>query len=153
MTAILLTKTAGGALAPVNQQAIDLIATLKLGAGVTATFRRHRNHERHRKFFALLNLAFDAWEPDARHYKGAAIAKNFDQFRKDITVLAGHCERVITLDGETRLAARSISFASMGQAEFDALYDSVVAVVLEKVLTGYSRSTLENTLDHMLGFT
>src|SRR5471030_315127 len=69
MTDIVLMKVAGGALAPVDQQAVNYITKLKLGAAVTATVRRHRNPAFHRKFFALLNLAFESWEPVDNTYK------------------------------------------------------------------------------------
>ena len=153
MTDIVLTKTAGGALMPADQQAVDFIAKLKLGAGVTATVKQQRNPKHHRKFFALLNLAFEAWEPEALEYKGERVGKNFDQFRNDLVVLAGHYEMAVNMRGEVRLTAKSISFGSMAQAEFDALYSSVVNVVLAKILTRYTRDDLDNVINQLLSFT
>jgi ribosomal protein S10 len=152
MTSIVLAKAAGGALVPLDQQAIDFLAKLKLGAGVTVEIKRHRNPAFHRKFFALLNIAFDAWEPVEATYKGETVGKNFDQFRNDITVLAGHYEMAVNLKGETRLTAKSISFASMSQEEFEALYSSVVNVILAKILTNYTRDDLDAVVDQVLRF-
>lgn len=153
MTEIVLTKAASGVLVPVDQQGIDYLSKLKLGAGVSVEIKRHRNPGHHRKFFALLNLAFDAWEPNHAEYKGEPVQKNFNQFRNDVTVLAGHYETAITLRGETRLTAKSISFGSMGQEEFDVLYNSVVNVILARILTRYSRDDLDNVIEKVLGFT
>lgn len=152
MTELVLAKTAGGALVPLDQQGVEFLAKLKAGAGVTVSIKRHRNPGHHRKFFALLNLAFDAWEPQGKEYKGEPVQKNFDQFRNDVVVLAGFYESGITLRGETRLVAKSISFANMDQAEFDQLYSKVIDVVLQRILTNYTRADLDNVIEQLLRF-
>lgn len=152
MTQIVLAKAPGGALVPLDQQAQEFIAKLKLGAGVTVTVKRHRNPGLHRKYFALLNFAFDAWEPEDKEYKGQPVAKNFDQFRNDVTVLSGFYETAITLRGETRLTAKSISFANMSQEEFERLYDATITVVLKHVLKNYTREDLDRVIEELLRF-
>lgn len=152
MTEIVLTKTAGGALAPIDPQAVDFIAKMKLGAAVTATVKRHRNPGHHKKYFALLNLAFEAWEPAAATYRGQVVGKNFDQFRNDITVLAGHYEMAVNLRGETRLTAKSVSFASMSQDDFEALYSATINVILSRILTNYTRDDLDEVVENLLRF-
>ena len=79
-----------------------------------------RNGKFHRKFFALMNVGYDCWEPKRKHksYKGIPIEKNRDQFREDITILAGFYEQTFNLKGEMRMRAKSISFASMEDDEF-----------------------------------
>ena len=152
MKDIVLTKAPGGALIPADPQAADFISKLKLGQGVTASVKRHRNPKHHKKYFALLNLAFDHWEPAANTYKGQIVGKNFEQFRNDIVVLAGFYEMAVNLKGETRLTAKSISFANMDQAEFDALYNATVNVILKHILTNYSRDDLDAVMDQLQGF-
>ncbi len=146
MTAIVLMKTPGGALVPADPQATEYIARLKLGAPVKAEVKRMRNYQFHKKLFALLNFAFDTWEPTEATYKGQVVQKNFDQFRNDVTVLAGFGETTITLRGEVRVVAKSISFGSMSQDEFDQLYDAVCSVILAKVLTTYDREAIDNVM-------
>lgn len=152
MKEIVLTKVAGGVLAPIDPQAAEFIAKMKTGAAVRATVKQQRNPRFHRKFFALLNLAFDAWEPAENTYKGHAVGKNFDQFRNDIVCLAGFYEMAVNLKGETRVTAKSISFANMGQAEFDDLYNATVNVILKHILTNYSRDDLDAVMDRLTGF-
>lgn len=152
MKELVLTKAPGGALIPVDPQAADYIAKLKLGAGVTATVKLHRNPRFHRKFMALLNLAFDAWEPEEVMYKGQVVGKNFDQFRRDITILSGHYEMAVNLKGETRLTAKSISFANMDEAEFGELYNAACNVILKRILTNYSRDDLAAVMERLTGF-
>lgn len=152
MTDIVLAKTASGALIPADQQAQDFLAKIKLGAGVTVSIKRHRNIGHHRKYFALMNLAFDAWEPECKKYKGEHVLKNFDQFRNDVTVLAGHYEPATTLKGDVRLTAKSISFGSMSQDDFDSLYNATINVILSRVLTSYRRDDLDEVVERLLRF-
>ncbi len=152
MKEIVLTKMPGGVLAPIDPQAAEYIAKLKTGAAVRATVKQQRNPRFHRKFFALLNLAYDAWEPAESTYKGRVVGKNFDQFRNDIVCLAGFYEMAVNLRGETRVTAKSISFANMDQAEFDDLYNATVNAILKHILTNYSRDDLDAVMDQLVGF-
>jgi hypothetical protein len=152
MSEIVVTKTAGGSLSPVDQQSADYIARLKLGEVVKVKATRMRNPGHHRKFFALLNLAFDAWEPAESTYRGQTVQKNFEQFRNDLIVLSGYYDTAITLKGETRLTAKSISFGSMGQDEFETLYSATVNVVLARILTNYTRADLDQVIDRLMSF-
>jgi hypothetical protein len=152
MKEIVLTKVAGGVLAPIDPQAAEYIAKLKTGAAVRATVKQQRNPRFHRKFMALLNLAFDAWEPAEATYKGQIVGKNFDQFRRDVTILAGHYEMAVNLKGETRLTAKSISFANMDEIEFGELYNAACNVILQRILTNYTRDDLDAVIDRLMGF-
>jgi hypothetical protein len=81
------------------------------------------------------------------------VAKNFNQFRNDVVVLAGFFETTMTLKGEVRVIAKSLSFASMEQDEFDSLYNAVVSVILSKILKNYTRDDLDNVINRLLDFT
>jgi hypothetical protein len=114
-----------------------------------------RNAKFHRKFFALLNLGFDAWEPDRKHktYKGRVITKNFDRFREDITILAGFYEQTFNLKGRMKLTAQSISFANMDDVEFERLYSAVVDVLLREVCKNYkNRDEIDRVVQGLIGF-
>lgn len=116
-----------------------------------------RNAAFHRKFFALLQVGFDAWEPEAnrvrRKWKGQTIEKNPDQFRHDVTILAGFFDTSYALDGTLKLTAKSIAFANMDDIEFEKLYNSVATVLLQKILRNYVRDDLDAVVDKMLAFT
>lgn len=151
-TELYLTKTAAGALAPADQQSTECIAKLKLGTTVAATVRQPRNVRFHRKFWALLNVAYDAWEPVGKEYKGQPVQKNFEQFRRDVTILAGYYESTYTLKGEVRLVPKSISFASMDEDEFGKLYSAIIDVILSRILTNYTKDDLDNVVENVLRF-
>ena len=104
-------------------------------------------------FFALLDLGFEAWEPVEQFSKYGPVEKNSEQFREDITILAGFYEQSYRLDGSIRTSAKSISFGSMDEYEFSKLYSSVINVLLKKVLVGYKdQDEVEQVVNKIIGF-
>lgn len=131
------------------------IMALEPGEFALIEFIFPRNSKFHRKFFAMLNFAFDAWEPDRKRktYKGRPVAKNFDRFREDVLILAGFSEQTFDLRGNMKLRAQSISFAKMDDAEFERVYSAVVDVILENVLSSYAgREELEAVVNQAMSF-
>lgn len=67
-----LIKHQSGFLLPVTPESVDFVQSkIKLGAVLVAEFTKVRNPAFHRRFFALLNLGFEYWEPT-----GGAISSN-----------------------------------------------------------------------------
>lgn len=153
MTEIVVQKSPTGWI-PADEQARAAHARHKLGATVRADFKQMRNYKFHKKFMALMNLAFDYWEVADVEYKGRQVVKNFDRFRKDMTILAGFYEPTFNVRNEVRLEAKSISFANMQEAEFEELYSTMVNVLLDRVLRakGFSRETVDEVVDQLVAF-
>lgn len=147
-----LIKLANGVFSPATAQDHAAFERVKMGRVIAVEWSQPRNYQFLRKFFALLNVAYESWEPEDKLYKGEPVAKNFDQFRNDVVVLAGYYETTVTMRGDVRLIAKSISFASMGQDEFTALYDAVANVILSRVLRTYTREDLDTVVEKILGF-
>lgn len=152
MTELVLMKGPGTVLLPADEQAREVIERWRQGDGVRAKVSRMRNLRFHRKFFALLQLAFEAWEPEPCEYRGEAAAKNFERFRKDLLILAGFADPAVNLNGEVRLEPRSISFAAMDEDEFQQVYHRVADVILQKVLRTYTREDLDRVVQEIVGF-
>lgn len=67
-----LIKQSAGILIPASPETSEILhSKIKLGAVLVAEFRQVRNPAFHRRFFALLNLGFEYWEPT-----GGAISSN-----------------------------------------------------------------------------
>lgn len=132
MTHLTLLKTPGG-FAPADPDTQEFHSKLKLGESIHGEFKRLRNAAFHRKFFALLNYAFDAWEPPELETKWGDPEKSFDRFRKDVTILAGYYHNVFRLDGSFRIEADSISFGSMDNETFSRLYQNVITVLIKRI--------------------
>ena len=131
------------------------VTKLEEGEVLSVDVKVRRNGRFFRKFFALLNVGFDAWEPDRKHktYRGQPIQKNFEEFRSDVIILAGFYEQTFDLSGRMKLKAKSIAFANMEESEFEKLYDSVCTVLLEKVLVNYKgREELDMVVADIMNF-
>lgn len=153
---IMLVKTPGGALAPVDAEAREMVDKLKLGQGIQASVRRARNVRFHRKGMALFRLAYDVWEPlTPLEYKGLPVAKDFERFRKDMTILAGFYKAVYNARGEVRLEAESLRFSSMSEERFEEVFNAVLNVVWSRVLkaAGYaSVDDVEEVIEELMRF-
>ena len=141
-----------GCVIPADRQTEEYIAGLKLGSLIHGNFAKMRDPVKHKKFFALLNLAFDWWEPGEVSNRHGTPQKNFERFRKDVTILAGYYEVDIRLDGSTRIEAKSISFSNMDDAEFERLYSAVIDVILKRITSRFSYEEIDDAVMRILDF-
>jgi len=114
-----------------------------------------RNVKFHRKYFALLNFAFQHWNPGELNYKktpSVVPEKSFDQFREDVTILAGFYRQEIRLDGSVRTKAKSVSFGNMKPEAFEELYSNTINVILKRVLVNYDKEQLDKVIMELLNF-
>ncbi|MFA7302029.1 MAG: DUF1367 family protein [Candidatus Shapirobacteria bacterium] len=146
---ITITKAANG-LHLADEESTEALAKVKVGTALVCNVTQPRNYNFHKKYFALLDYAFDIWQPEEKTYKDQVIQKNKERFRKDIQIMAGYYEACVNIKNEVRLESKSISFGSMEQDEFEKLYQSVITVLIDKVLIGYDRKELDNVVNHLL---
>lgn len=139
-------------LVPVDSGQLELLEQLQPNAEYKATFTRPRNARFHRKWFALAKVAFEAWDAPTVEYKGIVVQKNFDRFRKDLTVMAGFAEPVFNVKGELRLEPLSLRFDQMSEEDFSLLYNKTIDVVLGKILSNYTRKDLDYQVERILQF-
>lgn len=125
---------------------------IKGGEVVSAEIKRPRNYRFHKKYFALLQYAFDVWEPELLEYNGQEVGKNFDRFREDITILAGYYTLAENIKGEPKAIAKSISFGKMLEDEFSCLYSKTIDVILKHVLKNYTREDVDKVVDRLISF-
>ena len=134
---IRLTKR-DGFLVPFDSVTEDWLLKKHEGQYFTCDISTPRSYKFHKKLFKLLTITFDHWNPEPLTNKHGIVEKNFEQYREDITILAGYYEQTFRLDGSVKVRAKSISFAKMEQEEFDMLYDKILTVIIQKVLVGFS---------------
>jgi len=147
----ILLKKVDNALYPIDDEGGQWLFQCKNGQVLKAKISKPRNIQFHRKYFALLNHAFESYEPTAE-YRGVVIEKNFEYFREQIQIFAGYGYPVVNLKGEIRYKSKSISFGSMAPEDFEKLYSSVITVILQKVLTSYTEDDLERVVAEILSF-
>jgi hypothetical protein len=148
---VLLTKQPGGALIAMDEGQADMMKKWPANTVVRCKLSRVRSPRFHRKFFAMITHGFEAFE-SITEYQGNRVEKNFDAFRDDVIILAGFFVATQRPDGVVRLRAKSISFASMDEDEFADLYGKVAQVILDRVLTKYTRADLDKVVERLVGF-
>lgn len=141
-----------GILIPANDETIDWLSKKKLGQVFRAEFKAMRNYLFHKKFFSLLNYAFDHWEPGEINTKYGKPEKNFETFREYVTIKAGYFYLAFNPDGGFKVKAKSISFASMENDEFEKLYSAAIDVILKRILTNYTREDLDEVVMRVINY-
>ena len=144
-------KMPNNALVPAGDQDAELLSKIKQGEVVKLKLTRVRNYLFHKKFFVMLNLGFDYWEPSGSFNKwGVVPEKNFDRFRKDVIVLAGYYEATYRLNGDTRIEAKSISFSNMDETTFEELYSACIDVILKHVCSQFDGQMFDDVVDQVM---
>ncbi|MFJ2456849.1 DUF1367 family protein [Pseudomonas protegens] len=177
MAELALIRTAQG-LVPATEADRETIQCWKAGQVIHGKFTKMRNARFHGKFFAMLDLAWEYWEPvggliprqemrgirglakffeaqsgkpgqlsnavaayiagleQARAERFPAVEKSREAFRAWVTIEAGHFHLVQTPDG-VRKEAKSISWASMDDGDFEPLYRDVFNACWRLVLSAH----------------
>ena len=78
-----------------------------------------------------------------------ALLKHFESFREWATIQAGFYDEYQMPDGSRRRVAKSISFASMDDSQFNGVYKSVLNVLCRKFR---SPAEAENASSQLLSF-
>ena len=147
-----LRKLPGGILRPDDEQSAEALKTIAAGAVISVEWKHPRNYKFHKKFFAMLKVGYDAWEPPEKDIKGLVMQKNPDRFREDVIIAAGFYDTTVNIRGEARARAKSIACGAMSQDEFDKLYNAVADVLLKHVLRNYTKDDLESVVNELTGF-
>lgn len=137
---------------PATEEEAEKLKKIKVGQALSCEIKQMRNYKYLQKFMCMVRVGFDAFEPVDNLHKGVAIEKEIEQFRKDITIMAGFYYAVPSVNGGLRLKAKSISFANMKEEEFQSLYNAFCNVLLKKVLHNYTRPDLDQVVEQLIRF-
>jgi len=133
---IQMKKTDKG-LTPLYNSGYDNYQKLKIGWEGEVTFVQKRNYKFHKKYMALINMAFENQEK----------FNNVIHYRKYLTCKAGFYTAYET-DKGTFIEADSISFASMDEIEFADLYSKMIDVIIKEIGVT-SEEITENIVEFM----
>lgn len=149
MARVQVIKMAGGLLAPLDDNEAETLQGFKNGEQYEVEIKRYRNPAFHRKVFAFFKFCFEHWAVDKTEWKYFDERKQFDTFRKHLTVLAGFKEISYTLDGSFRVEAQSLSYGNMEQDEFEQCYSALINAALKHV---FDNTTDENVINRLYAF-
>lgn len=107
---------------PVDEDATELLAKIKLDRDVGCDVIQRRNPRHHRLFFAILKFL----NTHAGRFENTPIEKIKDA----VKLATGFADTFIDAEtGKTFYVLRSISWASMDQAAFNTFFDEAVKVI------------------------
>lgn len=153
---LILIKTADGSLRGADEASDAYLAKLRRGDIVRGKFTKPNNPQFHRKLMALFRLLFEQFEGrygDSIQHRGEVVKPNFERFREDLTIVAGFYDKTFNLNGELRLTAKSLSFASMEPEERERVYSAVINAGLSRVLDrNWNEAKLRDAVDKILAF-
>ncbi|QHM71304.1 DUF1367 family protein [Mixta intestinalis] len=116
MAHLQLIKHTSGILIPATPETSDILQSkIRVGAVLSGEFRQVRNPAFHRRFFALLNLAFDYWEPtggavsDAERRIVSGYARFLATYGGNEAVLLDAAEHYLDRVARRRITSGSIS--------------------------------------------
>ena len=130
---------------PASEDDKQAALKIKRGQVVEANIKVLRNYKLLRKFWAMVNTAFNFLSPQQQEF----FHDSADGFRCTLEVAAGYDDEFYDA---TRRAwvqkPKSIAFDKMDEAEFDKLYEDVVNVVFKLFLetNRVDRDTFYNAL-------
>ncbi len=137
-----LANTVSG-LVPVYDADFDEKRKLKIGQIYKADVKLARSYPFLRKYFALINCAWEYLNEETRGFYG----ESKEGFRKTLEVAAGWYEPVYDLRRKEFVhAPKSISFSSMRPEQFDQLYSRVKDVLFASFLRGINAEEFEKNL-------
>ena len=135
-------KNTSSGLIPMNDQDYENKRKLKIGEVYQVSVKLARNYRFHKKYFALINLA---WE--YLNEKQTEMFKTMDVFRKTIEVASGYCERIYSIRKKEWFdIPKSIAFDKMSEDEFSELYSNVLDMLLKVVFFDMDEKQVENEL-------
>lgn len=139
-----LVRTSIG-LQPYSDEDYEQLRKVKVGSVVKAKIVMPRNVKFHRKFFALINAAWDCLTDRQR-----TNLRSRDTFREQLLITSGFSEPLYDINGRKFLErARSISFAKMDESAFDVVYNRVLDTVLTiLVANNVPEDLFNNILQH-----
>jgi hypothetical protein len=125
-----------GEVRPADEETHKRIKRLKKGNYYSLKYKVIRNYKFHKKFFSLLNLA----------YQNQELFDNFEWFREYTLLGAGHFESAITPDGKTMYKTKSISFDKCSEDEFNEVYQNTLTFLMGKY--GFTLEFIDKLLEY-----
>ena len=121
----------------------ELLKTLKRGSIVECTIKEYRNYAFLRKYFALINCAWEFLSEEQQKF----FYDSKDSFRKTVEISAGHCEPVFNRTRNEWIdIPKSVAFDKLTESEFSQLYEKVKDVLYQSFILDENKDEFEENL-------
>ena len=141
-----LVKHPGGVFSPASDSDLERLQRFKNGETYTAEIKLTRHPAHHRKAFAFFQFCFDYWAAENAGYECSDEHTQKEEFRKNLTILAGFFDVVTTIRGETKVRAKSLAYSSMDGDEFARCYSALINAAIKHVFAGTTNPAILNRL-------
>jgi len=135
-------KQAGGVLVPASDLEADRMTRFKTGEMYEVEIKLTRNAKFHGMVFAFFTFCFNHWSAERTHWKFQDEDMQYDNFRKELTKLAGFTVTVWNLDGSFTIEAKSLSVGSMCQEEFSSCYKALIQAAMTHIFKSADNDTM-----------
>jgi len=150
-----MARSPNGALIPINSEEATKLSRFKAGEIIRGEFRLMRNGAFHNKAFSLLQLCYERFcdKLEMAEYKGIQAKPDFDVWREQFVILAGHYNVTFDIRGHIKLKAKSLSFANCDQEAFEKIYSSLIDCALKHVYHGdMDEQELRNLVEQIMRY-
>ena len=143
-------KAAGGVFCPADEMYLDKLNRFENGGLYEIEIKKVNNPALHRKLFSFFKFCFDHWSAENSDVQFADEVKQFNHFRKRLTILAGYFYEFVDFDtGEIRKEAQSLKFDEMDDVERGKVLSAVINAALKHV---FGNTTDENVINRLYAF-
>ena len=120
----------------------DNLKRIKPGQTIEVEYKKPRNPQFHRKFFALLGVVLDNQD---RH-------DSIDSLLIELKLQMAHYDLHVTMGGKSIYIPKSIAFHRMDDDEFAKFYDRALTVILKRFIQGATAAEINRQVDEIVGF-
>lgn len=142
---ILFVKQPGGTLTPAGDMESEKMTRFRTGQMYEVEMKLTRNPKFHSKMFSFFQFCFAHWG-GGREF--VSESKQFDTFRKDLTILAGFFEESYNIHGDVRIEAKSLAYANMPPEEFAECYGALITAAIKHIF----QEADDAIYDRLMGF-
>ncbi len=152
-----LRKLPGGMLVADDDESAAKLQKLPAGVGLGVSLKEERNYKFLQKTMTLFTYCFEhfseAMEDCHLEWRGMKAAPCKEEFRKNLTILAGHYTVTITIAGKVKPVAKSLSYENCTEEEAQQIYNDVINAALKYVYQlRVSEQELKKIVDTILGY-
>jgi len=134
-------KLPGGVLIPANDMEEEKLKKFKNHEMFQIAIKNERNWKFHKKVIMFFLFCFEYWVSNNKYTDEST---DFDEFRYELTILAGFKKVIWKIDGSFECKAKSISYAKMQQEEFESLYSALIQAAMDTLFKDCDEYTVMN---------
>jgi|SRR5215510_4455209 len=153
---LFLKKLPDQTLVACGEETAEYLKKKAAGVVLTGEFVEEPNYPFLKKMHSLCHFLFDMFSEQVNvglDYKGVKAVPDYDRFRKDLTILAGHYTCTYDIKGNVRVEAKSWAFAKTTEDQRQKIYSDLITAALKLPwLKHMPEQELREAVDRIIGY-